>query len=114
MNETIQPGRASDVPWPTSDQRAQVPDTSMWPGSEKAPRDAHDTIDRLADGAASAVQRLGQSVAAAEDTLQAKTRQLRDTRNAWVDGVRTTVRGRPLVSVAAAVALGALIARISR
>lgn len=33
---------------------------------------------------------------------------------AWAEGVRTTVRGNPLVAVAAAFALGAVIARIAR
>jgi ElaB/YqjD/DUF883 family membrane-anchored ribosome-binding protein len=125
MNETIHPDGASDVPWPTSDHRVPVPDTSMLPGSEKAPpaavgllknavQGAHDTIDRLADGAAPAVQRLGESVSAAAQALSVRTDQLRETRDAWVEGVRSTVRDNPLASVAAALALGAVIARITR
>jgi len=39
MNETIRPppALASNVPWPTSDDRVRVPDTSMLPGSNPAP-----------------------------------------------------------------------------
>lgn len=125
MNETLHPDSSSDVPWPTTDHRVRVPDTSMLPGSEKAPpaavgmlklavQGAHDTIDRVADSAAPAVRQLGDSVAAAEEALHAKTDQLRDTGDAWVESMRTTVRSKPLVSVAAAFALGALIARITR
>jgi hypothetical protein len=125
MNETIHPDSASAVPWPTGDHRLQVSDTSMLPGSEKAPpaavgllknavQGAHDTIDRLADSAAPAVRQLGESVAAAGETLHAKADQLRETRDEWVEGVRSTVRSNPLASVAAAFALGALIARIIR
>jgi len=39
---------------------------------------------------------------------------LRDTRHAWANTVRTTVRQRPLACVAGALALGALIARLAR
>ena len=57
MNETIHPDSKSDVPWSTHEARVRVPDTSMLPGSEKAPpaavgllnqavQGAHDNIDR--------------------------------------------------------------------
>ena len=123
MNDTLRPDSASAVPWPTSDPR--VPDTSMLPGSEKAPpaavgllknavRGAHDTIDRLAASAEPAVRQLGDSAAAAGQTLHAKTEQLRETRDEWAEGARATVRRHPLVSVAAALALGAVIGRTTR
>lgn len=125
MNETIYPDRPSDVAWPNSDPRARMPDTSMLPNSEKAApaavgllnsaaQGAHHTIDRLADSAAPAGRQLGETVSAAAETLHATTDQLRQTGNAWAESVRTTVRSKPLVSVAAALALGALIARIAR
>lgn len=125
MNETIQPHLASDVPKPSGDHRVRVPGKSMLPGSEKAPqaavdllnaavRGAHDTLDRLADRAEPAVRQLGESVSAAGETLHAKTDQLRETRDDWVEGLRTTVRRSPLVSIAAAVALGAVIVRLNR
>jgi hypothetical protein len=125
MNETIHPDRASDPLWPIGDRGVRVPDTSMLPGSEKAPPAAvgllknavlasHETIDRLADRAAPAVRQLGESVAAAGETLHAKTDQLREKRDEWADGMRSTVRSNPLAAVAAALALGAVIARITR
>ena len=125
MNESIRSDGASDVPWPTSDHRVRVPDTSMLPGSERAApavvgllnhavQGAHDTIDRLADSAAPAAQKLGEQVSAAGDAIHAKSDQLRDTRDEWVESVRTTVQRNPLASIVAAVALGAVIARIAR
>jgi ElaB/YqjD/DUF883 family membrane-anchored ribosome-binding protein len=125
MNDTIHPGSLSDVPWPTGNHRVRVPNTSMLPGSEKATtsvvgllnntvQGAHNTIDRLADSAAPAAQQLGAQVSAAADAMHAKTDRLRDTRDEWVEGARSTVRGSPLVSIAAAFALGAVIARINR
>lgn len=123
MNQAFQHDSSPNGPWLTGDQ--PVPNTSMLPGSEKAPpaavgllnsavQGAHHTIDRLADSAAPAVRQLHQSVSAAGQTLNAKTDQLRETRDAWAEGVRTTVRSNPLASVAVALALGAVIAGITR
>ena len=39
---------------------------------------------------------------------------IRETRDRWADSLRGTVRDHPLVSVAGALAIGALIARIRR
>jgi len=125
MNETTHLDGAYDVPWPTSDLRVRVPGTSMLPGSEKsapavvgvlnsAVQGAHDTIDRLADSVAPAAQQLGERASAAGDAIHAQTDQLRDTRDEWTESLRTMVRGNPLASIATAVALGAVIARITR
>ena len=125
MNETINQDGASATPWSTGDHRVRVPNTSMLPGSEKAPpasvgllrnavQGAHETIDRLADRAAPTVRQLGESVAAAGETLHVQTEQLREKRDEWAEGLRSTVRSNPLACVAAALALGAVIARITR
>jgi ElaB/YqjD/DUF883 family membrane-anchored ribosome-binding protein len=125
MNESIQPAPLSDVPWPTSAERLRVPATSMLAGSQEAPaatatllknavRGAHDGIDRLADRAAPVVQRLGERVAAAGTVLNEKTDQLRDTRDAWAEDLRCTVREKPLASLAVALALGGVIALLVR
>lgn len=125
MNDIIHPDSKSDVPWPNSDSRMRVPDTSMLPGSEKAPPAAvwllnsaaqgtHAAIDRLVDRAAPAVRQLGDSVSAAEDALHVKADQLLETRDEWAEGVRTSVRSSPLAAVAAAFVLGAVISRMTR
>jgi hypothetical protein len=125
MNEIFKSDSSSNVTGPANFDRLRVPDTSMLAGSEKArpaavgllnaaAQGAHDTIDRLAESATPTVQRLGESVSAAGQTLHAKTDQLRMTRDEWVEGARETVRSNPLVCVAAALALGAAIARITR
>ena len=123
MNETNYPDSTSNVPWPTSDNQMRLPDPS--PDSDKTAsaalglvnhtvQGAHRTIDRIAEGAAPAVQQLGESVSAAEDAMHANAAQLRETRDQWVEGARCTVRSNPLVSVAAAFMLGLLFARITR
>lgn len=125
MNETIKPDVASTVPWPTSGARLQVPDPSRPQGSEKAPaaavgmlehavQGAHDTIDRIAGGAAPVVKQLGTSVDAAAEALTEKTHRLRETRDEWAEGARSTVRSHPLRWVAAAFALGVVFARLTR
>ncbi len=125
MNEPLGTDSASEVPWATSDHRVRVPDTSMLPGSEKTPpatvgmlkqavQGAHHTIDRLADRAAPAVHQIGHSVAAASEAITARTERLREARDDWAEGARTTVRRNPLASIATALALGALIARLLR
>jgi ElaB/YqjD/DUF883 family membrane-anchored ribosome-binding protein len=75
---------------------------------------AHDTIDRLADQALPAAQRLTDGVSLAEDTLNAKTTQLRITKQEWIEDVREAVRGNPLISVAAAAALGLVLVHLLR
>jgi ElaB/YqjD/DUF883 family membrane-anchored ribosome-binding protein len=75
---------------------------------------AHDSIDRLADGAAPTLRQLGDSASAAQDALQEKTRQLRETSDQWADSMRAKVRGNPLLSIVAAVALGVMVTRLTR
>ena len=72
------------------------------------------TVDRLADGVAPTLRQLGERVASAENTLQTKTDQIRETRDQWSESLRTAVRNNPLASLAGAPAIGALIARLAR
>jgi ElaB/YqjD/DUF883 family membrane-anchored ribosome-binding protein len=81
---------------------------------EQAVQGAHTTLDRLAEGAKPTVQELSERAASAEDALLAKSDQLREAGDEWVESVRTSVRDNPLAAIAAALALGLLLARISR
>lgn len=125
MSETTPLDYASDATSSTDHDRHLVPNTSMLPGTEKprtvaagflkhAVQGAHATIDRLADGAAPVIQQLDDGFSASQEALHAKTDQLRDMRDAWTEGVRNTVRSNPLTSIAAALALGLVIARLNR
>ncbi len=125
MNETTHIDGASDVPVPISHHPVRLPETPMSPGSEKsapavvgalnsAVLGAHDTIDRIADSVAPAARQLDERVSKVGDAIDAKTVQMRDTRDEWAESLRTTVRDNPLASIAAAVALGAVIARLTR
>jgi ElaB/YqjD/DUF883 family membrane-anchored ribosome-binding protein len=75
---------------------------------------AHATIDRLAETAAPHVHRLQGGIDAAGEQLRARASQARAAGDEWAEPLRSTVRDNPLAAVAAAVALGVLIARLTR
>lgn len=125
MNENFLSDGPHGVPWPTSDQRVRIPGESTLADAantgaagsdllDQAVQGAHATIDRVADSAAPVVRRVDDGVSAAGEALRRKSARLRDVRDEWVDGMRTTVRGNPLACVAAALALGAVFARLTR
>jgi ElaB/YqjD/DUF883 family membrane-anchored ribosome-binding protein len=68
---------------------------------------AHQTIDRLAETAAPHVQRLQQG-------LDSKSGQVREMSDEWTESLRSTVRDNPIAAVATAVAVGLLLARLTR
>jgi len=125
MNEaSISPAEPA-VPWVNSEHHVRVPDTSMLPGSEKAPPvavaslnrvvdAAHGAVDRLAASAEPKIRLLGESMSGAEMALRDTAHQVGTTRDAWAEAVRGTVRRHPLSAVAAAIALGALLVRVTR
>ena len=123
MNETSHPNRVPDVARTT--HRVSVPDTSMLPGTESAlpaavdslnrvVQGAHDAVDRFADSAAPKVRQVSEAVSGAETALRAKADELARTRDEWAESLRDRVRSNPLTALAAALALGAVIGRITR
>jgi ElaB/YqjD/DUF883 family membrane-anchored ribosome-binding protein len=75
---------------------------------------AHSAIDRLADNAAPHVHRWQEQLGHASETLSGKTADLRGTGDEWANNLRDTVREHPLAAVATAVAVGLLVARLTR
>jgi len=75
---------------------------------------AHDTIDRLAGQAAPQLQRLEEGLAGAGHSLQDQAHRLRETGDQWTESLRGRVRDNPIAAMAAALALGVLIARLTR
>ena len=75
---------------------------------------AHETIDRMAETAAPHVQRLQKSVSATGELLHDRTDHAREVSEEWAETLRGTVRDHPFAAVATALALGVLIARITR
>lgn len=125
MNTPLPANGTADVPWPTIDTRARTPDPAVAAPSasalppaigmfQNAVQGAHHTLDRLAEQATPTVQVLGDQMLAAEASLHANAAHLREARQAWMHGARSTVRAHPLLATAAALALGALLARLAR
>jgi ElaB/YqjD/DUF883 family membrane-anchored ribosome-binding protein len=75
---------------------------------------AHQTIDRLAESAAPQLERLEQGWNSTSETLHSRADQARELSDEWAESLRTTVREHPLAAVATALAVGMLIARITR
>ena len=112
----------SDYSFPLSD--APKTDGAVEPGgsatsnqqplTDRMAQGAHHTIDRLAETAAPHVDRLEKAVSEASQQLKSQARQARETGDEWADSLRTTVSRNPLAAVATALAVGALIARLTR
>jgi ElaB/YqjD/DUF883 family membrane-anchored ribosome-binding protein len=73
---------------------------------------AHETIDRLVESAAPHVNRLQENLSG--DALHQRADDMREWRDEWTESLRTTVRDNPLAAVGVALAVGMLIARLSR
>ena len=73
---------------------------------------AHETIDRLAETAAPHVNRLQENLSG--DALHMRADEMRELRDEWTESLRCTVRENPLAAVGVALAVGVLIARLSR
>ena len=73
---------------------------------------AHETIDRLADSAAPHVNRLQENLSG--DALHQRADEMRELRDEWTESLRATVRENPLAAIGVALAVGILIARLSR
>ncbi len=102
-----------DVPSTSLLPKTETPDTAAADLMKRVTQGAHDTIDRVAKTAAPQVQRLGERVAVAGQALQAQATKIRETGDEWADSLRESVRAKPLTALLTALAIGAVIARIS-
>jgi len=84
------------------------------PLTDRVAQGAHHTIDRLVETATPHIERMGGALAGATVHLKDQARHVREKGDEWADDFRVTVRRNPLSAVAIAMAIGALIARITR
>lgn len=103
-----------DMPAPQSSFAATPTGQPHSDSFERVVQGAHHTLDRLAETAAPHVQRLQEGVVAAGETLQSRAHQVREVGDEWADSLRNTVRENPLAAVVTALAVGVLIARLTR
>jgi ElaB/YqjD/DUF883 family membrane-anchored ribosome-binding protein len=80
---------------------------------ERLVQGAHQAVDSLAAKAGPAVERLKSSMGSASESMHERADQLNAMQEEWIESARTTVREHPLASLAAAVAVGMLISRLT-
>lgn len=110
------PAAPALMPWTDGHTRSGSNGAALHqqPLTDRLAQGAHHTIDRLAETAAPHIERMEVALAGVSGQLKAQARQARETSHEWADGARGTVRRNPLSAVAAALAIGALIARLTR
>jgi len=77
-------------------------------------RGAHETIDHFADHATPPLEQLEHGLAQTGEVLHDEAGQWRATGDEWAESLRSSVREHPLAAVAAALAVGVVIARLAR
>ena len=80
---------------------------------ERLVQGAHQAVDSLAAKAGPAVERLKSSMGTASESMQQRADQLNAMQEEWIESARATVREHPIASLAAAVAVGMLISRLT-
>jgi len=132
-NDPSAPQGTSATPFPTSESAATASAGSAAepaaPGSNgsaagaqassedllnRVVQSAHQTIDRLAESAAPHVRKLQDGVTGANEKLHEKADHAKQLGDEWSESLRSTVRDHPLAAVATALAVGMLIARLTR
>jgi len=107
-----------------------LPDQSDVPGTPLKPQDtqqsvtaemmtrvvkgAHETIDQIAERAMPPLEQLEHGLAQTGGALHDKAEQWRTTGDEWAESLRGSVREHPLAALAAALAVGVVIARLAR
>ena len=81
---------------------------------EGAAGDAEHLLDRVVQGAHEGIEALADTAAPHLQRFQEGLSVARDTGEEWAESVRCTVRQHPLAALAAAAALGLLVARLTR
>jgi len=99
----------SDLSVPAAGSNTDV-DSSV----ERVVQGAHDSVNRMADAAKPAIQQLQDKVNASVDSLGDSADHARKLSEDGAESLRTLVRDRPLVALAAATVVGMLIARLAR
>lgn len=96
-----------DTPQATSGAAASPP------AVDRIAESAHKVVDELAGKAGPAVERLRAGMSTAVDSMGRKAHDLAGTGDEWIESCRQTVREHPVAAIAAALAAGYLLARLT-
>jgi ElaB/YqjD/DUF883 family membrane-anchored ribosome-binding protein len=105
---------SGSVPYPTSDSETTNAAGSTPPVVERVAGTAHKVVDQLASKAGPAVERVKSGVNTAKDAMHTRLDGLSTTRDEWMESCRHSVRQHPLASVGIGIAMGYLLARLTR
>ncbi|RYX97873.1 MAG: hypothetical protein EOO28_02905 [Comamonadaceae bacterium] len=83
-------------------------------GIDKVADPAKDVIEKASTAAHGGVDRLASGVTQAADRLSAKTQRIAEAPQRAIDYSKSRVQDKPLQAVAAALALGFIIGRLTR
>ena len=100
----------SGVP-PTSPDTQQSATAEMM---TRVVRGAHEAIDQIAERATPSLEKLEHGMTQTGKVLKDKAGQWHSTGDEFAESLRDSVREHPLVSVAAALAVGVVISRLAR
>jgi ElaB/YqjD/DUF883 family membrane-anchored ribosome-binding protein len=99
----------------SSSETASDPKTAnaaATPTTHRASEKAHDTVDKLADSAATAEERIRGAVASGEEQLREKQKVAKESAEKAIEQVRQYTRDNPLMAAGIAFAAGLFFARI--
>jgi ElaB/YqjD/DUF883 family membrane-anchored ribosome-binding protein len=74
---------------------------------------AHEAVDRLADKAIPAVERLRGTYNDAAESLKHRADQASELKDEWTESLRMAVREHPLAAIGTALALGVILAKLT-
>jgi ElaB/YqjD/DUF883 family membrane-anchored ribosome-binding protein len=98
----------------TSSTPQDTPQSTTSELMARAVKGAQEKIDQLAERATPPLEQLEHGLAQTGEVLHDKAEQWRSTGDEWAESLRGSVRDHPLAAVAAALALGVVIARLTR
>ena len=75
-------------------------------------KSAHDVVDRVAERAIPAVERLRSGIVDAREAVKVRADNLSVMQDEWLGQCRSTVREKPLTSVAVGVVAGMILSRL--
>lgn len=79
---------------------------------DRAVQGAHETVDRLAESAAPAVERLSAGLDQAGSVLNERADEISALQREWTAALRDAVREHPIAAVLTAAAVGVLLGKI--
>lgn len=102
--------------WNQGTREAGLADTTVraHETAERAGARAHETTDRLSSRAHETVDQVASVAHRAADRLSSNSEQWLAAKDEMVHGLRDYVRERPIAALAAAVAVGFVLSRLSR